>query len=197
MAYPTLQEIKDFIGIVGVDDDAYLTVVREAVIDAIEQYCQRKFEKAADSDTFLELNFENHVYVSRFPLDTVSLVEVNDSALTTDDYQLHQKTGLVLLDSKVTGKVKVDYNGGFDPIPGTISHLIYAAVKDAYSSKDADSSVGSVKSERVDGAVTLAYFSPDASGEEMGSVRASNPLIARYAHALDPYMSEKAVGGAF
>jgi len=64
MGYPVLTDVKDYLGIdpLVTKDDAYLTAVLAAVIEAIEQYCQRTFEKAVYTDTLFDLTTERSLH---------------------------------------------------------------------------------------------------------------------------------------
>ena len=87
------------------------------------------------------------------------------------------------------------YIGGFNPIPATVDYVIKESVKSVYNNRDSDPTQGPIKSERVDGAVTLAYFAPEDYGSTDGE--GSTPkILSPYANLLDPYRSER-VFGAF
>ena len=196
--YPTLEQIKTFLGITGTEDDDYLTIIRSAVIDDIENYCARQFEQVADVNKAINVEHQGKFYVARFPLVSVEDFLVNGETKDPSTYKLDLPTGLIDFNAPIiTGDIEIQFTGGFDPIPGAIDYVIYQACKDAYGQKDTSAAAGAIKSERVDGAATIAYF--DAATDEGGGGGSAYapPLIASYATSLDPYMSEHAVGAMF
>ena len=197
MSYPTLEEIKEFLGITTPDDDDYLTMARAAVIDALENYCQRKFELLADVDHWMNVEFAQDFFLARYPMVSVEAVIANGSTLDAGSYKFHAGEGKLALNRVITGDLEVQYTGGFDPVPPTINWVIYHAVRDAYGSKDVSGTAGAVKSERLDGVATLTYFEESSDTGGGGGASDAAPIIAVYASSLDPYMSDKAVGAMF
>lgn len=196
MAYPTLSDVKTYLGVVGTDDDAYLTIQLAAVIDAVEQYCQREFEEVVgDTETFVDVYSQTVFLLPRFPVSALTSVVVDGTAKEITDAMVDLPMGKVIMPSAVTGdEVVITYTGGFDPIPGMVNQVIYDSVSAQYDAKDNSSSTGALKSERIDGVATMSYYAMGADMESGGSP--ASPLIVSFASSLDPYMSERAIGAA-
>lgn len=194
MAYPTLSEVKTYLGVVGTDDDAYLTIQLAAVIDAVEQYCQREFDEVVgDTKTFVDVSYQTVFLLPRFPISALTSVVIDGTTQTITSAMVDLSMGRVIMPSAVSGdSVVITYTGGFDPIPGMIVQVIYDAVGEQYDAKDNSNATGSIKSERVDGVATIGYYAPTDGVSDSGVV--ASPLIVRFAGSLDPYMSERAIG---
>lgn len=197
MAYPTLTEVKEYLGITGTLDDTYLTATLAAVIDAVEQYCQRVFpETVGVSAKVFNAVQQNVFYLPQYPVDSVQTLTVDGDSVDITDIVVNGDLGKVTLSSTVTGdEVEFSYTGGFDPVPAVVTHVIMECVKTIYGNKDADSEVGSIKSERIDGVATIAY-NPSSFSTGMVNEYIS-PIIGHFASALDQYMSESAIGSSF
>lgn len=193
MAYPTIHEIKAYIGITSSTYDNFLAIQLAAVIDAVEQYCQRKFELAADSDEWPRAYGQYDFMVSRYPLATVTGMTVDDETYDYTTGRIQESIGILSFDSSITGDVVIEYTGGFSTIPGVVNQVIYDAVKAQYDNVGTNGVTGPVKSERIDGVATISYFAPDAGASP--SAASASPLIMNYVGSLDPYMSERAIGG--
>lgn len=194
MGYPTLTEVKAYIGVTSPADDSYLTLVLAAVIQAVEQYCQRTFPQAEVTQKFVQMDDMDTFRLSRWPVISVSLVVANGSTLAAADYKLDQALGLLYLNSPRSGDFEFTYLGGYEPMPPMVEYVINEAVKTVYNNRDTDPEQGPVKSERVDGAITLAYFAPEDYGSSEGGSSATPKILAPYANLLDTFRSESAFG---
>ena len=195
MAYPTLQNIKDYLGIVDATDDVWLQLTLDAVTDAIEAYCERKFELDADVAEYPEAENQQDFYVYRYPLVSIQSMTVDDSAMDSVNMRIVGNLGKIILAYPRTGDVVLNYTGGYSVIPPSIVYVINESMKRAYEGKDVSSTTGGIKSERIDGVVTTAYFDSDSTGDSSGGAENAPDLIAPYAMMLDSYMSDTAVGG--
>ena len=195
MAYPTLQDIKDYIGIVDAADDAWLQLTLDAVTDAIEAYCERQFELEADVAEYPEAENQQDFYVYRYPLISIESMTVDDSAMDAVNMRIVGNIGKVLLAYPRTGDVIINYTGGYSVIPPSIVYVINESVKRAYEGKSISSTTGGIKSERIDGVVTTSYFDTGSTDSAVGGAENAPDLIAPYALMLDSYMSDTAVGG--
>ena len=195
MAYPTLQDIKDYIGIVDATDDAWLQLTLDAVTDAIEAYCERQFELEADVAEYPEAENQQDFYVYRYPLISIESMTVDDSAMDAVNMRIVGNIGKVLLAYPRTGDVIINYTGGYSVIPPSIVYVINESVKRAYEGKSISSTTGGIKSERIDGVVTTSYFDTGSTDSAVGGAENAPDLIAPYALMLDSYMSDTAVGG--
>jgi len=199
--YPTLISIKEHLGLDPgfTDDDAYLTATLAAVIDAVEQYCQRIFPLAEETQKDYRIVCLTALHLNRWPVASITSVTKTlggmETLLSPTEYQFDEVTGSLLFNVCQTGDMVSVYNGGFDPIPPAVEYVINESVKALYTNKDADSTQGPIKSERVDGAATLAYFSP--AGYDAGSEGGGSPapkIISNLANLLDTYRSENVWG---
>jgi len=194
MAYPTLTEVKAYLGVVTGDDDDYLQATLDAVIGSVEQYCQRKFPLEVVVDEH-EYNMEGDYsyFVTRYPLVDVTAMSLGDTVFdVVEDLRLNLVTGEVLVTVPLAGDLTISYSGGFDPVPPAVVFVINESVKSAYEGKDASAADGPMKSERVDGVATMQYYSPE---DYMGGEGNAPRLIAKYSNMLDTYRSERAFVG--
>lgn len=199
MAYPDLSDIKDYLGITGTEDDAWLQSTLDTVIDAVEQYCQRVFPLEADIvQTDFNAEGVSTVYLQRWPLVSIAEIEVtpiggtSGTVLDAARYRMDSKKGAVYLQSPQSGDIKATYEGGFDPIPPGVTYTINESMKFLYTNKDNDPTAAPIKSERIDGALTVSYSvdsNSDTSGD--GDVPV---VIAPFVTLLDTYRSERVWG---
>jgi hypothetical protein len=194
MAYPTLEEIKEYLGITHPDDDAYLQATLDAVIDAVEQYCQRRFplESGIEQRDFNQEGV-NQIYLQQWPIVAVSSIKVEGNALDANRYRINKRMGIVYFDTPQSGDIVTIYDGGFDPIPPSIAYVINESMKTVYANKDSDASSAPIKSERIDGALTVAYDTSGSSTDTGGS--SDTPIILRpFTSLLETYRSERVWG---
>jgi len=197
--YPTLTEVKDYLGVTGTEDDAWLQATLDTVIEAVEQYCQRVFPLEID------LNQEDfnqqgimQMYAGRWPLVSITSITVTnggiDQVLDAERYRRNEKLGIIYFDSPQTGDITTVYEGGFDPIPAGITYTINESMKSLYTNKDNDPSALPVKSERIDGALTVAYDTSLVTSEGGSSGGDVPVVIAPFTSLLDTYRSERVWG---
>ena len=201
MGYPTIVEIKDYLGITGTEDDAWIQATLDTVIDAVEQYCQRVFPLEADIvQTDFNANGASTIYLQQWPLVAIASIEVTPiggtvgTVLDAARYRMDSKKGAVYLQSPQSGDIKATYEGGFDPIPPGVTYTINESMKSLYINKDTDPSALPVKSERVDGAVTIAYDTSLVTSEGGSSGGDVPVVIAPFTTLLDTYRSERVWG---
>jgi len=194
MGYPTLTDIKSYLGITTPADDAYLTLVLAAVIQAVEEYCQRAFPEAEVFQTLVHVDDTDTFLLKHYPVSAVSLVVANGTTFGESDYTLDGDLGLLYLTISRSGDFEFTYTGGYDPIPPMVDYVIKEAVKTVYSNRDTDSELGPIKSERVDGATTLAYFAPEDYVSSGGGSSLTPKILSPYANLLDTFRSERAFG---
>lgn len=153
MALVDLQTVKEFLGITGSDQDAYLTKLIGYATDAIEKTAGRHFERATYTDV-RDGGGEALILHNR-PIEEITKIldfaepeapsEVQPSQYTLDHeagYVLHQPRGSSgppesWYNQWTAGarRWEITYVGGFDPVPGDIiSAALYTIemyVKDA------------------------------------------------------------------
>lgn len=113
----TIEQLRVRIGLADNDAtrDAEITEAMTAAFALMENYCDRKFDYAADKET--ETHFDGvTVSLRRYPIDHVISVKdylLNDVAR----YHVDEKRGLVMFDDyRVTRhKLYIEYEGGYKP----------------------------------------------------------------------------------
>ena len=196
MSYPTLADIKVYLGVTSSDYDNYLTLALAAAIDAVEKFCGRVFILETVTEKLYNQVSVSFVNLGRPPVTSITSVQVDGTALDASEYKFDQILGqLFFTNSPKSGDFEIEFEGGFDPIPPAVDYTLKESVKSMYNNRDSDPTLGPLKSERIDGAATLAYFAPDGYGSSE-SGNGAPAIIAAYADLLEPYRLET-VFGAF
>lgn len=92
-ALTTLATLKAELGVTGSSQDTRLSALINQVSDAIETFCDRKFQRRTVTETVLR--HRRTIYLSAWPV--VSIASITDSgvAWTADDYTLDADEGII------------------------------------------------------------------------------------------------------
>jgi hypothetical protein len=129
----TLDEMKEALGIRDAQDDQALTIWMEGVQDRFDDYLQRKLLRSA-SETELHDGGERFLWLSRWPVESIASIDVDDeqvwdadSLLESDEFRANLARGKVSygLDGTVPWpaghqNIRVIYAGGFAACDGTV-----------------------------------------------------------------------------
>lgn len=197
----TLAEIKSYLGVSGSADDAFLTSQGQLVSDAIEAYCQRKFNAVNYTQTYYCEDYkrgDSRLFLAVFPVNSITSIEEDGEAIT--GYRLHPQTGIL---TKKEGfffgdEIIVEYNAGYAQadIPSVVKSVVYSVVGERYSKKKSgiDLNFGSdVQRVSIPGTISIDFDYTLTNSER------KNPfgsLLGNYLNLLDHYRSDQAVVGS-
>jgi hypothetical protein len=152
-ALTSLEAVKSYLKIPSdqtVDDDR-ITILINACSSAIENYCQRSFKTQTYTDEEYDGNNYKYINLLNYPVVSVDSVTVNDTVLTTDQYTVKKRSGILV--RKYTGidvdyyyrwrfafwpigdgNVLVTYTAGYDEIPADLEQSCILYVMAFYKS---------------------------------------------------------------
>jgi len=111
-----------------------------------------------------------------------------------DTVRIHKEIGELLFDRPLVGDMTLVYEAGYDPLPDMIIYAIMESVKTVYGGKDSDAGAAPIKSERIDGALTVSYDTSGSSSDTGGSGSGGPIVLNPFTNMLDTYRSERAFG---
>lgn len=206
----TLAEMKTYLGEATTDYDAFLTQQITVVSEAIEAYCQRRFEQTDYTQTFYKEDvIANRAVIDEvtcyhFPITAVTSVlskdAVGDAGTAVEDYRYHSATGKIIK-KRYTGTffdrdiLEVTYTAGYATIPAPVTQVVYGLVQERYNKKKngIDLNFGSdVQAIAIPGVINIQYDFTLQNNERKNSF---GMILGSYTNILDFYRSERAVIG--
>lgn len=183
MCWPTLDELKAWMGITSTTDDAWLEHKMAVAISNIENYTQRWFVKATYTEKIRAgCGGESRMYLHAVPVESIN----NVSGVSSFHYD---NNGVFCFTCVTNADVSVEYIGGYDPIPVDILDVFYNMMGSLHANKNKIASSGRVKSESIPGVLSTHYFDDAAAG----ALVSSDPgLPGYYSSILDGYVLQKA-----
>ena len=101
------------------DDDDYLTRQINAASDRISKYCNRVFQWEEDIVEDLAGYGTQFIILSRTPLDSISAIKFDDTALDSDSYEIHDaKAGMLYASGGFVWTTSRANSAAADPFPG-------------------------------------------------------------------------------
>lgn len=147
----------------GVDDIRLKELIHRAS-SACAEHCKRVFGKETVSETKRNLRCLSSIALQRYPVVSITSITLDDTPLTSDQYEVNQKNGLLY---RLSGNCRIEwggsklvivYEGGYDLL-GTLPRALEAAaielVKEMYFSGPRDPSVKSVE---IPGLMAKTYW---------------------------------------
>ena len=132
MAYPSLSDVKDFLGISGTDDDTRLTLLISWTEELIHAYLGRNL----NTDTYTKTSYKPQtegIQLTNYPVDSVTSITIDTELQTLTDYDLVSDIGTVYGDFIESENVSIVYVGGYATIPPLVVDVFYAVVEDRYN----------------------------------------------------------------
>ena len=119
--------VKDAIPKAGSDNDALMTRLCKAVSDAINTFCNRKFEKAEYVDEVYDIlddgNGSNVIHLKQAPIVEITSLKDGDTVIDASDYHIDKEARRVILKnfsfSGLRYNIKVSYKAGYIIHPAT------------------------------------------------------------------------------
>ncbi len=122
MAIITATDLKSYLEIIGTGQDTLLGNIATRANSLIQAFLNRNIE-AADY-TEKHDGGDNFIIVKNPPINSISSLTDNGTAVSTSDYVYYSDSGIVKLKNKyftnLLQGVEISYNGGFSTVPDVI-----------------------------------------------------------------------------
>ena len=189
-----LATAKAWLGITGSDQDAQVQAAMDAVLTMAERYCNRKFLKAQEIETFCD-NMSS-IALSRVPVASINSIVLGESDLPASGYVVQNSTGIIrcCCDQRCRCwcgcRITVDYVGGFDPLPADLETALYGSLGVLWGrmtapAGDASAVTGPMKSVVLFDFARIDYDTSALTGADGGG--ALYPALAGELGILDGY----------
>lgn len=194
MAYPTLSDVKGFLGVTGTDDDTRLTLLVSWTEELIHAYLGRNLNTATYTQIYYKPQTEG-IQLNNYPVDSITSITIDTETQTLTDYDLVIDIGTVYGDFIESEDVTIVYVGGYSTIPPLVVDVFYAVVEDRYNDYKGTSDA-EVKDVTLFDFAKVSYDTSTGSGasrsltysgiESKGNVPAQ---LQEYLGVLDMYKS--------
>ena len=201
--FPLLPEVRARLGIAEGDTskDAQIAATMQSTIALVEGYLGRGIANVPDFTQVFEPvdTRDRRLFLSRFPVQSVTSVTIDDGAAAPGAWRLFGKQGVLELGDGCAAHfcarlpiITVVYSGGYPDeawpadLLDAVMQVFYGRWARANSTDPAGASAAPVRSWTADG-LTISYADANVG---MGSAYASDvipPEIAPVAAMLDPY----------
>lgn len=170
----SLYEAKIALGFANSTDtalDEQLEMFIEWSSAEIAALCNRTFARETVIETFSALGAHNRIYLSRYPIKTITAVDEDGDALATPaDYTIDLNNGLITrADTAWSTPVSFSYTGGYElpnAAPKALRQAALLMTREAYfAASRGDASIRQIS--HKDSRVT--YFDPNAKSASSGS----------------------------
>lgn len=202
----TLTDIKNYLGISGNSEDAFLTLQCQIASDAVELYCRRKFAQADYVETFYTSDFpiSKDLKLYHFPVKEIISIKLDGEDFIPADLGPNQKvrlnkgSGILYRDSGFFAngvELVVTYKAGYDPIPNLIRMVVISIVEERYNKKKAGIPLNfgnNVQRMSIPGTISIDFdysLTTNEEGSELGTI------LGSYQNVLVPYRSERTIIG--
>lgn len=199
--------MKASLGISSTDYDVFLTEQLQVVSDAVEGYCNRKFEVGNWVESIyaddVSVDWLTRIFTRHFPVNTITSIfekaDETDTGTELTGYRFQKELGRV---SRPDGffrsgrLLEITYNSGYATIPALIQSVVKSVVSERYNKKlnGIDLSFGSdVQSISIPGTLSISYDYSLSSNERKS---AFGNILGNNLNILDAFRSERAVVGS-
>ena len=131
MAYPTLADVKTYLGLTTTDDDARLTLIISWTEALIHAYLGRNLNEA----TYTHKSYKpvsDNIQLDNYPVSSITSITIDGETKTLADYDLVEDVGIVYGDFTTGDFVTIIYVGGYATLPTPIEDCFYAIIEDRY-----------------------------------------------------------------
>lgn len=205
----TLSNLKSYLGITTSADDVFLQNQLDIVSEAVETYCERKFETGSYVQTFYREDMPEtpikDFLLYHYPLKSIASVEErvcpgDAVSYPITDYRFHLPTGRITKNWGVffcgTRVLEVTYTAGYDNIPAPVLGVIYGIVQERYNKKlnGIDVNFGSdVQRISIPGTISIDYDYSLSSNDRKTPL---GNILGNHVNVLDAYRSERTLVGS-
>ena len=183
--WPTVEDVKEYLGITEQYEDAYIQGQINACVAVIEGYLGRKIPMAVDTQTFRLTDCDKafHFY-SRLSLHRYPVTEITETTPPNIEMKLDEN-GMLCANFQQYSEVTIKYHGGICPIPSSLLDVFYNMMSVRYSLKGYQVPLsGSIKKVAIPGVMSEENFDSGTSVTTSGFGLASPD---NFTYALDPY----------
>lgn len=165
----SLEDAKTDLGITSDDEDESLTSQIARISKAVADYCDRIFALAEVTEVFVFDLGETFVarqplVLRHYPIASIESVSVDGVEILSDGYEYDQASGRIwLLSGAWSGRVEVEYTGGYD-LPDAAPAALQWAVIEALRQRRAFSSSDATIRSTTHGDTTVQYNSEPVQG---------------------------------
>ena len=116
----TVEDVKDYLGLVDGSDDGKITDWINDVSDDCEGFCNRKFLKRTYTDEKYDGDNTQTLLLRQRPIVSIAslVLEENADALTVDEYYIYAAQGKIVLDAKLfpmkRQEIGITYDAGYN-----------------------------------------------------------------------------------
>jgi len=182
MAYISKTEVKLDLGISDTTYDTILDAYCDYATGIIDSYLGRSLEQDDYTEKFITKVTEYpDLYTLKYlPLNNITSVKIDGTALDSDEYEVRTSQGVVLLLQYTTGaEVEIAYNAGYasDSIPDDIKFVARRLVATLFQNRD-----GTIVSSESAGSWDISFTKQDITAS-------LNKLIESFSNILDRYIN--------
>lgn len=181
--WPTVQDVKDYLGITDNTQDAFIQSSIDATSQSIETYLDRKIPLQYQVDTYRKSDFDPGAIV-RLKLNRTPVYEI--VAVLGDGASVDY----VLDDDGIAGhfynydEIEIRYYGGYCPIPAEILSVFYQIMGTRWNLRSSVGiqGTGPIKKESIPGVYSVEYYDTKETNSSYDFITPHE-----YAHSLCPY----------
>jgi hypothetical protein len=157
MAFLTLNDIKDWLGISGNEHDTVLNVINAAMEQAVINYCETDFVKHENQIEVLDGNKSDVIITRETPIIAVNEIKYNvnpdgtgGDVIDASQYQVLPEAIIVpnLPTPRYRARIRVDYDWGYDGLPDDVKLCMLQAVEAEFRRKGKKSLGGGSRSKK-------------------------------------------------
>lgn len=138
MGLTTVANVKTYLGIAGSADDALIENLIDRVTNFVQKYCNRKFTKS-NYDEYYDGSGTGYLLLPNYPIDSVTLLEIDDITKASTDYAIYTDSGMIRLkNGQFTDgilNVHVTYTAGYANVPKDLEQACTEIVAMKYYSR--------------------------------------------------------------
>lgn len=183
----TLADLKTLLGITGVAEDAYLTLMCGIASDIVEKFCGRVFTKTTYPDEIYEGTGNHRLVLRQSPIVSITSIKYRTGTpgtpqwQTIDDafYYTNGDTGIVYMDNHFFGQgnsYAVTYEAGYTTIPSDLQMAVALIVGQYRATKGQASGM---KSETL-GEYSYTKFEQKAQATDIISSLGVDVMLSNY-----------------
>lgn len=208
----SLVDMKSYLGVSSTTEfDSFLTTQIQIVSDAIEGYCNRKFEQSSYIQKFYREDFLEYgdlQKISLFMYPVVNISEVKEFSNEQDlvgqaitEYRLNKPTGIIQKNNYSgvffdNGDIlQVTYSAGYATVPVLITSVVYSIVQERYNKKinGVDLNFGSdIQRISIPGTIGIDF---DYSLQNNERKTHFGSILGNHVNVLDSFRSESTILG--
>ena len=207
----SLEDMKEYLGIVDTSQDAYLTSELILFTETIENYCNRVFEVFTYTEKIFHKDFYNRRAYHLYHFPVVTITSATEKAKDEDDVivatQLNKRTGKIqMLDDNEyfkalfsntgsNGYMEIVYDAGYATVPLEVQEAVKQLVQARYNKKESgvDFNFGSnVQRVSIPGVMGIDFDYTLTTNERTNKY---GMILGDYQNIFDNYRSERTLIG--